>query len=195
MRFFAGTAFVMLVMSFAAGQGMLHAQKTVPVSQAPGCSIVQHSRKLQWIPVKNPVGLGLPKQHGQAKLPSVYEVYRVDAASLRAFMKAIGKKDNDIMLPLPEREGGCTRFRTSPSGTMSPGLAARFPDIISLKGYGLADKGLSLRLDYDGQALHAEMIRNGVSYIIAPWKKGKRIYYLLYNKEHSGTERKPITER
>jgi len=85
-------------------------------------------------------------------------------------------------------------FATTPSGTMSPELAAKFPQLVSLKGTNPQDQSATIRLNYDGSRLDAEMYIDGIPYILAPWKKNNVIYYLLYKKEDSGVQRKPLSE-
>ncbi len=65
---------------------------------------------------------------------------------------------------------------------MSPGLAAKYPELASLKGQGAEDKSASVRLDYDGKELNAEILWKGTYYIIAPGKKRTKTYYLVYRK-------------
>jgi hypothetical protein len=109
-------------------------------------------------------------------------------------MMSLKVKPGNIVLPV-SADPSCIEAYVSNSGTMSAELAAKFPQLVSLKGNGVTDKSSTVRLDYDGAALNAEIISGGVSYIIEPWKKGSAIYYLLFRKEDSGVERKPLTER
>lgn len=172
----------------------LYAQRSAPVREGYDCTLVQNGITLKWTKVTATAGLKLPARQGNALLPRKYQIYTTPTGKLKAFMEATGKKHTDVILPFSE-EPGCQVFSVQPSGTMSPELAAKFPELISLKGVARADKNATLRLDYNGSELNAEIIWKGVSYIIAPWKKGSRTYYLLYKKEDSGTEKKPFREK
>jgi hypothetical protein len=150
--------------------------------------------ELQWVKIQNVKSLKLPAKNGTAKLPLKYTVFTVNGPALKKYMMSLKAKPGNIVLPV----GGdpfCIEAYVANSGTMSAGLAAKFPQLVSLKGNGVKDKSATVRLDYDGAALNAEIISAGVSYIIEPWKKGSTIYYLLFKKEDSGVERKPLTER
>lgn len=149
---------------------------------------------LQWVNIQHVKPLKLPAKKGTAKLPLKYTVYTVNSLALKKYMMSLKVKPGNIVLPV----GGdplCIEAHVSNSGTMSAELAAKFPQLVSLKGNGIKDKSATVRLDYDGKELHAEIVSGGVPYIIEPWKKGTAIYYLLYRKEDSGVERKPLTER
>jgi hypothetical protein len=149
---------------------------------------------LQWVKIQNVNALKLPAKKGTAKLPLKYTVYTINSPALKRYMMSLKAKPGNITLPV-HGDPSCIEAYVSNSGTMSAELAAKFPQLVSLKGNGILDKSATVRLDYDGAALNAEIISGGVSYIIEPWKKGSIVYYLLYRKEDSGVERKPLTER
>lgn len=194
MRFFCKILSLSGLWLYLAALTPVCAQKAAPVRTAVSCNIVQNGLPLKWVRITAVAALKLPARQQTARLPRKYQVYTTDATKLRAFMQAAGKRPSAIVVPLPE-DPGCGQFSVMPSGTMSPELASKFPEIVSLKGTSKEERSASLRLDYDGKELNAEIIWNGTSYIIAPWKKGKQIYYLVYRKEDSGTEKKPLTER
>ncbi len=161
-----------------------------------GCSIKQNGIMLSWKHITATGKLKLPSKQASAQLPRKYSVYITDAAKLRKFLSAIKNNANtqtEIVLPLSE-QSGCAAFQVIPSGTLSPELSKKFPQLVSLKGTAVQDKNTSVRLDYNGSELNAEILQGGVSYIIAPWKKGKKTYYLVYKKEDSGVEKKPFEE-
>jgi hypothetical protein len=146
---------------------------------------------LSWNKIANTAALKLPQQKGTTKLPKRYTVYTVDAGRLHTILTAIkskGTEQSPMVLPMPA-EIGCATFNVSSSGTMSPGLAAKYPELASLKGQGAEAKSASVRLDYDGKELNAEILWGGTYYIVTPWKKKNKTYYLVYKKEDSGTPR------
>lgn len=174
-------------------QGNIQAQ-TSPQKNTMACNSRNGNIELQWLKIRNIKSLKLPAKKGTAKLPLKYAVYTVSGPALMKYMMSLKAKPGNITLPIGNDEQ-CIEVYVSNSGTMSAGLAAKFPQLVSLKGNGVKDKSATVRLDYDGAALNAEIISGGVSYIIEPWKKGSIIYYLLFRKEDSGVERKPLTER
>lgn len=181
------SVFVVLVF-----QGNVHAQTNRKNIMA--CNSRLENITIQWVKIQNVKSLKLPAKKGTAKLPLKYTVYTVNHLALKKYMMSLKAKPGNIVLPIGD-EQQCIALHVSNSGTMSAGLAAKFPQLVSLKGNGINDKSATVRLDYDGASLNAEIISSGVSYIIEPWKKGSATYYLLFRKEDSGVQRKPLTEK
>jgi hypothetical protein len=185
--------FILLVFVAFFFHGNLNAQ-TSQQKSIMACNSRMGNVELQWVKIQNVKSLKLPAKKGTAKLPLKYAVFTVNGPALKRYMMSLKEKPGSIVLPV----GGdllCIEAYVTNSGTMSEALAAKFPQLVSLKGNGVRDKSVTVRLDYDGTALNAEIISAGTSYIIEPWKKGSTIYYLLFKKEDSGVERKPLTER
>jgi hypothetical protein len=183
----------MLVVVTLVFQGIIQAQTSRQKNVAV-CNSRMGKIALQWVKIQHVSALKLPAKKGTAKLPLKYTVYTVNSPALKKYMMSLKAKPGNIVLPV-NGEPSCIEAYVTNSGTMSAELAAKFPQLVSLKGNGTQDKSATVRLDYDGAALNAEIISGGVSYIIEPWKKGSVIYYLLYRKEDSGVERKPLSER
>jgi hypothetical protein len=162
-------------------------------AQTLACNLRSGNIELQWMKINNAKSLKLPAKSGSAKLPNTFSVFTTNAATLKKYMMSLKKNGGEIILPAPGQMS-CVNFNVMNSGTMSPQLAAKFPELVSLKGMATNDKTATVRLDYDGVNLNAEMAFGGVPYIISPWKKGTFTYYLLYKKEDSGVERKPLSE-
>jgi hypothetical protein len=183
----------MLVLVTLVFQGIIQAQ-TSRQKNVTVCNSRMGKIALQWVKIQHVSALKLPAKKGTAKLPLKYTVYTVNSPALKKYMMSLKAKPGNIVLPV-NGEPSCIEAYVTNSGTMSAELAAKFPQLVSLKGNGTQDKSATVRLDYNGAALNAEIISGGVSYIIEPWKKGSVIYYLLYRKEDSGVERKPLSER
>ncbi len=158
---------------------------------AASCSMTLNGITMHWNKVTNVPALKLPSKAGKTKLPKRYTVYTTDAGKLYTILNTVknkGMEQTPVVLPL-SGEIGCAMFNVAASGTLSPGLAAKYPQLASLKGQGIEDKSASVRLDYDGKEMNAEILWQGSYYIIAPWKKGTKTYYLVYRKEDSGMPR------
>lgn len=193
MSIYLKTTLLILAGLFTGNRNM-HGQ--IPQKQASQrivCNMRMEGLELEWVKVQDARSLKLPAKAGAAKLPLNYTVYTTNAYVLKKYISALKNKPGSIVLPGPGAMS-CIPFHVSNSGTMSPELAARFPGIVSLKGYDAGHNSTTLRLDYDGKRLQAEMIIDGIAYILAPWEKKTATYYLLYKKEDSGTERKPWSE-
>lgn len=137
------------------------------------------------------VRLHQSKKENAPKLPKAYTVYRIDNNQLKPFFKSL-KENNGGLINLPVSDTTCLTFTLSNSEVMSPSLAKKYPDIVSLKGHTTDNNANSLRLDYDGKKMKAEITRNNEVYFITPWQEGDTIYYLLYNKNDAGYEKVPF---
>lgn len=181
-----------LLMFVVLVSGTVAAQKTT-VKNPLKCSIKNGSNTMQWLQVQNIASLKLPAKTGTTKLPLKYSVYTINNALLKQYLVGLKSKPAHVVLPMPSPTG-CGEFTVMNSGTMSAELSAKYPEILSMKGSDVTNPSTLLRLDYNGTELNAEMNITGVPYIIAPWRKGKITYYLLYKKEDSGVARRPFSE-
>lgn len=174
------------VLGIMSGTG-LYAQQTGQGSLLP-CRMEQEGMSLQWQPVAKRTVSRLPSRNGAKKLPLKFTAYSTDAVQLdRLLTVAKGCDSTYLLLPMPGP--GCLDFYVRPSGTLSPGLAAKYPELVSLKGQGIGHKSAAVRVDYNGKEMNAEILWQGTYYIIAPWKKGKKIYYIVYRKQDAGIPR------
>lgn len=126
-------------------------------------------------------------------LPAAYEAYRAAPDALKALFTHIrdGKEAAPavFVLPLPT---GCAAFNARRSAAVSDELQRRYPDLIAIQGTGIDDKGADLRLEWDGKAMHGQVIRGGTVYLITPVTSGDGVVYLVYDKAKSGEVKKPF---
>ncbi|NQV51624.1 MAG: hypothetical protein HQ500_00485 [Flavobacteriales bacterium] len=87
----------------------------------------------------------------------------------------------NMALALPTLDG-LVSFLVVNAQTMSPELAAKFPEIRSYKGKS-ADGKLSVRLDTNEEGLFAEIIGTGTKHLISPILKGSKSYYAVYTED------------
>ena len=118
------------------------------------------------------------------KLPEKYTAYTIDDTKLEAFMLQLSKaKQKKIALPT---NTGCREYTLIPSETMSPELAAKFPELQSYQGQGILEKEETLRLDYDGTNLRANITNESGIFFLDPFETNEGKIYLLFNKNDSG---------
>jgi hypothetical protein len=134
--------------------------------------------------------------HTDVHLPKAYDSYMINDADLKAFFVYAGqhKQKNSFSIPLP-KPLGCQYFDVEDAGTMAPGLQAKYPDIVSLKGNGTNTKSGSIRLNYDGVQMRAEVNWNGSIYYVMPVKTDGNIIYLVYDKRDSGETKEPFEQK
>lgn len=118
-------------------------------------------------------------------LPKKYSTYLVSKAELKQFFVQIKNGNNDqIAFPLPD---ACVTFSLKNSNAMDASLAAKYPEIMSLKGRSSNPDAQEARIDYDGNKLKAQIGYNRKTYILEPYTEtADKIVYLLWDKDDTG---------
>lgn len=164
---------------------------------SPPCHFQAGRLDISWESVYDVKGLDLPITIGADSLPTHFTAYKINTQSLFSHLQGLeGEPYNKRVISLPVNNGsGCILFHLEPSGTLSPGLQKKYPDIKSWKGSSDADPTVQLRLDFDGKAIRAVITRNNNVELLSPWPDKQNVtYYLLYKKEDSGHKRIPFKQ-
>lgn len=115
-------------------------------------------------------------------LPQNSLVYFADTIKLKARISKIISQ-NDAVISVPLNDGKFYYFQIENSGTMSPELQRKFPDIISAKGVGLSDKLMRIRIDMNTLGINA-LVKNITDvYILQQSKLSEKKYWFIYNKK------------
>lgn len=157
-------------------------------TQSFDCGIAVEGHLIQWVKLQYPQSLRLDKGKKGEKLPLRYAVFIIEKEKLAQYLNFIEEKESHIVMPLPTNDG-CVKFVTRKSNVMSEALKAKFPNIVSLKGIDITNPLNHLRLDFDGEELKAEIFYQNETYIITPFKRSKRLYYIVYNKKDTRVEK------
>lgn len=124
-------------------------------------------------------------------VPNKYSAFSVDAAEWKAFAETLKRRGHDevtgLNIPLPQ---GCKNFSVTVSSTMSPELAAKYPDLISLKGN--SEDGADLRLDWNGAQMRGQVILRGDTWLVEPFAASGKTFYLVYHKADASATKKPF---
>jgi hypothetical protein len=105
--------------------------------------------------------------------------YQVWQCSYTTLLEKLSSEQVQVMLPT---ENGLQLFNLENSGVMAPELAAKFPEIKSYKGSS-TDRATSARVDTNEKGLFAEFKNGSDIILIAPYLKGSKTIYTVYNKE------------
>jgi hypothetical protein len=108
-------------------------------------------------------------------VPTAYSAYTLSGGT--DFFQAAKSQPATAALQLPS---GCQTFTVTRSETMSPELARKYPQLVSLKGTGTG--GRDLRLEWDGQVLHGQVMETDKTYWIEPYNTASGTVYLLFDK-------------
>lgn len=147
------------------------------------------------VPVDEPVTTSEEKTAPQEELP-LWSTYNAD--DLPDLEKRVELKDfalwkcnyqdlreqltgEFIIVELPVNSG-LTSFSLMNSGTMSPELAAKFPNIKSYKGAS-EDSSIKARIDTNEEGLFGEFQTTEGKFLLSPYLKGSNVYYALYTED------------
>ncbi|HNG90377.1 MAG TPA: zinc-dependent metalloprotease family protein, partial [Saprospiraceae bacterium] len=123
-------------------------------------------------------------------VPLLYRTLRLDLPALRQHLDAApteqaltdGTPPLALYLPLPQ--GGFEAFEVWQAPVMHPDLAARYPQIRTFMGRGLASRHLIVRMDYTPAGFHAMLLGSpGGSVFIEPYARGNTEAYTCYFKK------------
>lgn len=97
-------------------------------------------------------------------------------------------------ISLPDTNQAFIMVKLEDSGTMSPELAKKFPNIKSFRGQELDNSSTKVRIDKNSSGLFAMIVRDGQTYFINPIKKGSSTY-IVYDKAHAVRGGNPFADQ
>ncbi|MEZ5035043.1 MAG: M12 family metallo-peptidase [Chitinophagaceae bacterium] len=125
----------------------------------------------------------------QTIFPKKYFGYSANIDELRTFLWTLPdeknltvERDNALIMEIPMPNGKMAKFKVWESNIMSPGLAAKYPDMRQFLGQGIDDPYATIRFDYNpftgfhGQILSAKTGR----IMIDPYANGDLGFYMSY---------------
>lgn len=154
------------------------------------CSFLDNGKEIKWEQLMDPSKLNLKPTVRQTKLPTKFSVYQANEGDLKHFLQKVNQGAEPVIMFIPVKDQ-CIAFKVVPSGTMSKELAAKFPDVVSLKGSSVGSELVSIRIDYKEDNLKMEINDHGQIYLMETWPGKDGNYFLLFNKEDAGYEKTP----
>jgi hypothetical protein len=123
-------------------------------------------------------------------LPSRFRSVGLDRSALDTHMRTSrAASARSIELPLPD--GGSTRFELDDATVLPPGLAARYPNLTSLKGRDSA--GRRVRLDVGPDGLHAAVRDPAGDWLVRPesteaaTRRGTQTTHIVFRRADAST--------
>jgi len=95
---------------------------------------------------------------------------------------------------LPTLEQTFITVRLEDSRTMSPGLAAKFPNIKSFMGEQIDNSITKVRIDKNSSGFFAMIVAEGQTFFINPLEKGSSVY-IIYDKIHAVNGGNPFIDK
>ncbi len=124
--------------------------------------------------------------------PNKFQVFTLDVSTLEQILGNAPMERVDLVpsrrpspasLTLPMPDGRYLPFKFVESPIMSPGLAAKFPDIKTYLGYCANDPTFTVRFDWTPDGFHAQVLGPGGAVYIDPYYKGET-YVCYYKKDY-----------
>lgn len=109
----------------------------------------------------------------------------------------LGEKLSNSTTPqitLPTLDRSFITVKLEDSGTMSPALATKFPNIKSFKGEQVGNNITKVRIDKNAHGVFAMIVAEGQTYFINPLEKGSSIY-IIYNKQNAVKGGNPFVDK
>ena len=114
-----------------------------------------------------------------------FRLIEIDIDSLKAALNQVhrrGLQHDIVRLRLPLEKKQWASYQIIQNTTMSPELAARFPNIRTYDGYG--SQGELVKFDLTSQGFHAMILRPGhPTLFIDPYTKPADRYYMVYRQK------------
>ena len=126
--------------------------------------------------------IGMDVSDSGETLPETFLAFQLDEGLLR---KSLAGSDS-LSLPLPDST--FMTFTLSDSGTMSPGLRERFPDIRSYKGVSTETNRIQARIDINQNGFFSMITGAGETSVIGPYViDGQTVYLSFYRSAFKST--------
>lgn len=131
---------------------------------------------------------------------SSFRSYALSATSMATLLASaplesqVSAKNSSTILALPTPYGTVAHFRIVNAAMMEPGLAAKYPEIRTIRGQGIEDPAAVLDADITSLGFHAQVKSpNGWFYIDPYWHLDTSVY-AVYSRDAVGPPAIPFTE-
>ncbi len=132
--------------------------------------------------------------------PESFRLLQLDVNGMKRWLFSAPKEKDRPTVPglfinIPFPEGTYQAFRIYETEVMAPELAARYPEIKSFSGSGIADPSLGIRLDFSPAGFRAMILTPKGAINIDPYSRPDLSRYICYYKQdfnREPTERMPV---
>ena len=125
----------------------------------------------------------------------VPDSFRLLTADVTALMQTLSEapmegfeasQTAEVLLPLPLPDGTYGHFIIEESPVMEPGLALKYPEIMTLRALGVDDPTAYARLSWSPSGFQAIILSGSDTVYIDPYSRGNIDYYISYYKKDYG---------
>jgi len=121
--------------------------------------------------------------------------YELDVTSFSNFLRtapASGKSEiagADLLVELPLPDGRFSTFGIQRNSVFTGELQEKYPNIVTLSGFGIDDPHATIRLDVTTYGFHAMVLTPSGTYFIDPVSSGNKLQYQVYYKHEFVTSK------
>lgn len=133
-------------------------------------------------------------ENGDGRIrPSVRSAWTVDVEALRRTLASAPREfspeaaTNPVVIELPMPGGGLEPFVITNSPVMEPGLAAKFPDIMTFQAVGANDPSMVGRLDITPLGFHAMIFTGEGTFYVEPYNRFDPTFAVSFWRRDVGT--------
>lgn len=115
--------------------------------------------------------------------PSSYRILTLDNAAMQSMLSHVGSdmaSATEIQVPTPE--GTFRTFKIWKNGTMSPALAAKYPEILTFDGYAVDDPNVTAKFGFNPFGFSAQVHDGRNTYYVDPYSNAQDGYYMTFYK-------------
>ncbi|MFN8304984.1 MAG: zinc-dependent metalloprotease family protein [Saprospiraceae bacterium] len=123
-------------------------------------------------------------------VPMKYRTVQLDVSAAESLLGSAPERfktvsaENQVLITLPDPDGGWQTFQLFESPVMAPELQAQYPEIRCYTGIGVDDPTATLKCDLTPWGFHAMVIsRNHSTVFIDPYSQGDTQNYVVYYKK------------
>lgn len=145
----------------------------------------QAQSNLFWSDV-NENALVLPQGAERNVIPQKYHLSHLALSDLKSYLlnapmqRTNAAHNNPLIIELPMPDGTLESFGVFEAPTMSPALAAKFPQIKSYSGRGIQNQSLSVRFSYSDRGFDAVINAPDGKIFISPYASRQQDFYQSY---------------
>jgi hypothetical protein len=134
------------------------------------------------LPALDEAALGAPETATVRHRAVLLEPGALDAllAAAPAEGSAAALAGEPVVMTLPLPDGGFGRFRVEESPIMAPGLAAKFSEISTYRGFGIDEPAATVRFSITPHGFHAQVLSPHGRFFVDPHTRRDRRHHLVY---------------
>ncbi len=131
----------------------------------------------------------------QASIADVASQGRMLSARPDLMNQLFSDKSKNIVLDIPLPDGGMAAFKLTPTPVMAPGLALKFPELMSYRGVDTQDSANAGRFNISPAGFSGMFLYQGEWVFLSPQQQSGEAQHLSYFRKHAAAgDTRPLYE-